>query len=180
MTFHNQFLNVRVTARQPVDSPNLKSLRKGRKKAVLSDKVFLLYIERACRVRFESKLLFGHIIVVDFQGPNPKQLEHFASTWALRWWAGQCFSSGLTMAGSAAPSLAFGCAAPARHRRSPLSALRLLSRGGLQPADICAAWHGGQTPRHSLLWLPLGASLACPCSRCGLGLSTVLPLAPQP
>ena len=60
-------------------------------------------------------------------------------------------------------------AATRRHRRSPLSARRLLARGGLQPADVGAARHGGHTPRRRLLRLPLVASLAGPGGRCGMG-----------
>ena len=47
--------------------------------------------------------------------PPPIQPTGFTvATWALRWWAGLCFTGGPTMAGSAAPSLAFVRAAPSR------------------------------------------------------------------
>ena len=57
-------------------------------------------------------------------------------------------------------------------RSSLLPARRLLGRGGLPPADVGAARHGGHAPRRRLLWLPLGASLAGPGGGCSQGPST--------
>ena len=57
----------------------------------------------------------------------------------------------------------------ARHRRSPLSARRLLARGGLQPADVGARRTRSSMPPPAA---PVGCFFRGPCGGCGRGPST--------